>query len=216
MALNSALPFNLAVMNNFSKERLNMTSSTFVSEFASEFASELSSNPAATSPFSHRSYRQAERLSSPERLRALARRPAANGSMRPLPPVPPALAMAHPPQQALEAMAAMALKPLQSLVDFFSPPVAAKPSGQPTPAADQAFAPQRAPAARHAPVRKVAVTPFGASGAQNSHTVMAPKASGHVRIVRLIDAQSSPENAGRLRISGRMADVCAELERLAA
>jgi hypothetical protein len=37
-----------------------------------------------------------------------------------------------------------------------------------------------------------------------------------LRVVRLSEAGSTTESSGRLRISGRMADVCAELERLAA
>lgn len=37
-----------------------------------------------------------------------------------------------------------------------------------------------------------------------------------LRVVRVLDADSLPSTVGRLRISGRMADVCAELDRLAA
>ena len=37
-----------------------------------------------------------------------------------------------------------------------------------------------------------------------------------LRVVRVCDAQPTPGDTGRMRISGRMADVCAELERLAA
>ncbi len=37
-----------------------------------------------------------------------------------------------------------------------------------------------------------------------------------LRVVRVLDADLPPSTAGRLRISGRMADVCAELDRLAA
>ncbi len=37
-----------------------------------------------------------------------------------------------------------------------------------------------------------------------------------LRVVRLSEADSSTEGTVRLRISGRMADVCAELDRLAA
>jgi hypothetical protein len=37
-----------------------------------------------------------------------------------------------------------------------------------------------------------------------------------VRVVRVVDACQAPAHAGRMVISGRMADVCAELERLAA
>jgi hypothetical protein len=36
-----------------------------------------------------------------------------------------------------------------------------------------------------------------------------------LRIVRILDADHAPANVGRMLISGRMADVCAELDRLA-
>ena len=37
-----------------------------------------------------------------------------------------------------------------------------------------------------------------------------------VRVLRVIDTPQSSASAGRMRISGRMADVCAELDRMAA
>jgi hypothetical protein len=37
-----------------------------------------------------------------------------------------------------------------------------------------------------------------------------------LRVVRVVEAQHAPAAAGRMVISGRMADVCAELDRLAA
>lgn len=37
-----------------------------------------------------------------------------------------------------------------------------------------------------------------------------------LRVWRVVDASAAPASAGRMVISGRMADVCAELERLAA
>lgn len=37
-----------------------------------------------------------------------------------------------------------------------------------------------------------------------------------LRVVRMIDAQQPRTHGGRMVISGRMADVCAELDRLAA
>jgi hypothetical protein len=39
-------------------------------------------------------------------------------------------------------------------------------------------------------------------------------AIGHLKVVREIDSAVNPACAGRMVISGRMADVCAELERL--
>jgi hypothetical protein len=37
-----------------------------------------------------------------------------------------------------------------------------------------------------------------------------------LRVLRVVDAGHGPSTAGRMVISGRMADVCAELDRLAA
>jgi hypothetical protein len=37
-----------------------------------------------------------------------------------------------------------------------------------------------------------------------------------VRVVRVVDGSCAPTRAGRMLMSGRMADVCAELDRLAA
>jgi hypothetical protein len=37
-----------------------------------------------------------------------------------------------------------------------------------------------------------------------------------LRIVRILEAGHAPANVGRMVISGRMSDVCAELDRLAA
>ncbi|MEO6852566.1 MAG: hypothetical protein ABI410_16815 [Rhodoferax sp.] len=37
-----------------------------------------------------------------------------------------------------------------------------------------------------------------------------------VRVLRVIDTPQAAASAGRMRISGRMADVCAELDRMAA
>lgn len=53
----------------------------------------------------------------------------------------------------------------------------------------------------------------GSNGLRLSDNHATPKP---LRVVRLSEAGSTTEGAGRLRISGRMADVCAELDRLAA
>jgi len=37
-----------------------------------------------------------------------------------------------------------------------------------------------------------------------------------LRVARVMEAQQNRQSAGRMVISGRMADVCAELDRLAA
>ena len=67
-----------------------------------------------------------------------------------------------------------------------------------------------APAARVAPrPASNAVPPVRAA------SVVRPAAKP-LRVVRVFDGPRMPQAAGRMVISGRMADVCAELERLAA
>jgi len=44
----------------------------------------------------------------------------------------------------------------------------------------------------------------------------AARSIGPVRVLQVVESGQSPSQSGRLRISGRMADVCAELDRLAA
>lgn len=81
--------------------------------------------------------------------------------------------------------------------------------------------------------------PAPAHQAFNLHLVGSPKHAGHavtansncrqsltrglgampsrpVRVLHVVEAGQSPTQSGHLRISGRMADVCAELDRLAA
>jgi hypothetical protein len=56
---------------------------------------------------------------------------------------------------------------------------------------------------RPAPVRSLPAQP-------------APRAAKPLRVVRVVEASAPRAIAGRMVISGRMADVCAELDRLAA
>ena len=65
-------------------------------------------------------------------------------------------------------------------------------------APDAALRPTRAP--EEAPVRQAAL----------------PSIHRPLRIVRIMEADQAPSHVGRIIISGRMADVCAELDRLAA
>ena len=58
------------------------------------------------------------------------------------------------------------------------------------------------------------VLPPADCGAARLRTAAVATASRPLRVVRVIDP--SQTSSGRLRISGRMADVCAELDRLAA
>ena len=43
-----------------------------------------------------------------------------------------------------------------------------------------------------------------------------PSMRAPLRVLRVMEAGQAPAQVGRMRISGRMADVCAELDRLAA
>ena len=51
----------------------------------------------------------------------------------------------------------------------------------------------------------------GATGLKHINSAARP-----LRVVRVVDAGQSHSSVGRMVISGRMADVCAELDRLAA
>lgn len=74
-------------------------------------------------------------------------------------------------------------------------------------------------AARHPLVR---TRPSGLHmQAGRAHVAWAPAcrpqpSRGPLRVLRVVDAGHGPSSAGRMVISGRMADVCAELDRLAA
>jgi hypothetical protein len=90
------------------------------------------------------------------------------------------------------------LAPLQNLVSWF------------TPAPCRAAVPQVRPAAvRPFPSRTCA--PRAAASAGRHDRLLRP-----LRVVRVVDGASAPAGAGRMFMSGRMADVCAELDRLAA
>ncbi len=54
--------------------------------------------------------------------------------------------------------------------------------------------------------------PVKVSGRNHSNTVRYRP----LRVLRVVEASATPASAGRMVISGRMADVCAELDRLAA
>ena len=63
-------------------------------------------------------------------------------------------------------------------------------------------------------ITTVATPPYGAGpipGKQSPLSVNRP-----LRVVRILEADHVHSNVGRMMISGRMADVCAELDRLAA
>jgi hypothetical protein len=56
------------------------------------------------------------------------------------------------------------------------------------------------------------------SGAGHGHVAWPPgrRGSRPLRVLRVVDTGHASTTAGRMVISGRMADVCAELDRLAA
>ena len=69
---------------------------------------------------------------------------------------------------------------------------------------------------RYVAVRPASAALRGAGQPAASVTGDQPAAVRPLRVVRTVDAQRPGLRAGRVVISGRMADVCAELERLAA
>ena len=81
-------------------------------------------------------------------------------------------------------------------------------------------APDRAAAGRQQPrLREGALCP--PAGHTNFSAISRPNtiragAAKPLRIVRILEAGQTPCHVGRMLISGRMADVCAELDRLAA
>ncbi|AEG93296.1 hypothetical protein [Ramlibacter tataouinensis] len=65
--------------------------------------------------------------------------------------------------------------------------------------------------ARHRPA---SLRPHGVAPVRSVHGMRAQRACRPLRVVRVVEAHR-PVGAGRMVISGRMADVCAELDRLA-
>lgn len=120
-----------------------------------------------------------------------------------------------------------ALLPLQSLWRFLlAPSFAPSTTGRP-------ISPKRQVARSPAFLRPVAVRselcnqpatnpvdckrlPVQQSAATNQKILKPPCRSGSpaLRVVRLLESGQSPKAVGRMVISGRMADVCAELDRL--
>jgi hypothetical protein len=68
------------------------------------------------------------------------------------------------------------------------------------------------------PHRKSGAYKFVALLHEDLDRAQAPSLALHkpVRVVRVLEAGQARNKVGRMRISGRMADVCAELDRLAA
>ncbi|MDM0112445.1 hypothetical protein QTI66_09805 [Variovorax sp. J22R133] len=84
----------------------------------------------------------------------------------------------------------------------------------------QAFAtrlmtPRRSRRGTSAPMRYVAIRPSCAARGTEEKAAISAHTARPLRVVRVVDNKASGR-AGRVVISGRMADVCAELDRLAA
>lgn len=81
--------------------------------------------------------------------------------------------------------------PLQGFLGWFAPPAAPSAPVAPLPRAVRTAAPR---------VVRAAARPAGPA----------------LRVLRVFESNRAPCTAGRMVISGRMADVCAELDRIAA
>ncbi|RZJ23232.1 MAG: hypothetical protein EOO54_10960 [Haliea sp.] len=95
--------------------------------------------------------------------------------------------------------------PLQAAVEWLAGGAPARRA--PAPAKIAVYAPADAPVSIASCARPARTT--GQFGLQKART-------RPLRVLRVVDAAHAPANAGRMVISGRMADVCAELDRLAA
>lgn len=98
------------------------------------------------------------------------------------------------------------LAPWHALVGFFAPwqndaaRVATAQPGKPS-----------APGHEHGPVKASGMNhPDSEPGA----AMPVAHAGQRLRVLRVVDTACPPQSAGRMVISGRMADVCAELERM--
>lgn len=125
------------------------------------------------------------------------------------------------------------IAPLQAVVLFFAPHAGAPRSGvlvnsagKPGDIAQQATAlqPVRAQSmAQRQAAHGVPATgraPFASPAARTTYpqqrAPVAAKPIHHVRVVRNVDSSLPADRAGRMCVSGRFADVCAELDRLVA
>ncbi|MBA3593132.1 MAG: hypothetical protein H0W47_04955 [Polaromonas sp.] len=104
------------------------------------------------------------------------------------------------------------LAPLQSLAALWVPARSGvnAPSSSPMP-------PFQRPAANDSITTKNIATngrPAGATGRKHCQNMARTAAPRRLKVVREFEAGISPSCAGRMVISGRMADVCAELDRM--
>ncbi|MDP2163020.1 MAG: hypothetical protein Q8K21_02140 [Hydrogenophaga sp.] len=105
------------------------------------------------------------------------------------------------------------LAPLQALAALWVPaqPPASAASPSPVPAY------RRLAANDSSATKSIAGDPqkAGAAGSKRYQSVARTAAPRRLKVVREFEPGISPSCAGRMVISGRMADVCAELERMA-
>ena len=96
------------------------------------------------------------------------------------------------------------LAPLQGLMNWLTPPLTVN-GTKPTRvgAAETSFKFDH-------PAQEICLPSY------DSKQAMRSSAQRPLRIVRILEADHAPANVGRMVISGRMSDVCAELDRLAA
>jgi hypothetical protein len=64
--------------------------------------------------------------------------------------------------------------------------------------------------------RRPVCAPSGLKSSPAPHRVLAAPSAPALRVLRVTESDQRVKGAGRMVISGRMADVCAELDRLAA
>ena len=115
------------------------------------------------------------------------------------------------------------IAPLQAVVLFFAPHAATgKPAGVRMPARAQASAwPGSAPCASAVGASSFRAAPSGSfahagrTTYPRNKTAISAKPIHRVRVVRNVDASLPADRAGRMVVSGRFADVCAELDKLA-
>lgn len=104
------------------------------------------------------------------------------------------------------------LSPLQALAAWWAPVRSGvnAPSTSPAP-------PFRRLAANDSVATKIIAScaqPAGATGKKHRQNMARTAAPRRLKVVREFEAGISPSCAGRMVISGRMADVCAELDRM--
>ncbi|MDP2817043.1 MAG: hypothetical protein Q8O29_01970 [Polaromonas sp.] len=105
------------------------------------------------------------------------------------------------------------LAPLQALATLWMPaqPSAAAPSCSPVPAFKR-FAANDSSATK---IIAGSTRNTRATGSKPCQTMVKATTPRRLKVVREFEAGISPSCAGRMVISGRMADVCAELDRMA-